>query len=62
MLLAETRLPESLSFGTGRAVVDPVTGAPVQFLDDRAPVRRFLLDQDAAPGTRWSTSGGPGIW
>ncbi|WP_228900676.1 hypothetical protein ACPZ13_07875 [Streptomyces sp. IPPR8] len=49
MLLAETRLPESLSFGTGRAVLDPVTGAPVQFLDDRAPVRGFLLDQDAAP-------------
>ncbi|MFC8818805.1 hypothetical protein [Streptomyces rochei] len=49
MLSAETRLPESLSFGTGRAVLDPVTGAPVQFLDDRAPVRGFLLDQDAAP-------------
>ncbi|MEV5886851.1 hypothetical protein AB0L74_29955 [Streptomyces sp. NPDC052020] len=49
MLSTEVRGPQSLPFGTGRAVLDPVTGAPVQFLDDRAPVRRFLLDQAAAP-------------
>ncbi|GAA3503294.1 hypothetical protein GCM10019016_104040 [Streptomyces prasinosporus] len=49
MLSTEVRVLESLPFGTGRAVLDPVTGAPAQFLDDRAPVRRFLLEQAAAP-------------
>ncbi|GAA2292039.1 hypothetical protein GCM10010415_75010 [Streptomyces atrovirens] len=45
----EARVPELLRFGTGHVVLDPVTGAPTQFLDALAPVRRFLLEQAAAP-------------
>jgi len=49
VLSTEARIPESLRFGAGHAVLDPVTGAPTQFLDDLAPVRRFLLDQATTP-------------
>ncbi|NUP15177.1 MAG: hypothetical protein HOZ81_03550 [Streptomyces sp.] len=49
MLSTEARIPASLRFGVGHVVLDPVTGAPTQFLDDLAPVRRFLLDQATAP-------------
>ncbi|MDT7840253.1 glycoside hydrolase family protein [Streptomyces justiciae] len=40
---------DSLAFGGGHAVVDPGTGAPVQFVDEADPARRFLLDADVTP-------------
>ncbi|MFD0319067.1 hypothetical protein [Streptomyces flavalbus] len=49
MSSTEAGVPESLRFGTGRVVLDPVTGAPTRFADDGAPARRFLLDQASAP-------------
>lgn len=33
-----------LKFHDGTLMVDPQTGAPIQFVDDENPVRRFLLD------------------
>ncbi|MFJ3673287.1 hypothetical protein ACIPSE_43205 [Streptomyces sp. NPDC090106] len=39
-------IPRHLRFGQGTAILDPVTGAPVQFVDDAAPERRFLLDDE----------------
>ncbi|RRR98202.1 hypothetical protein [Glycomyces terrestris] len=36
--------PQRLAFGGGHAVLDPVTGAPLQFTDAADPARRFLLD------------------
>lgn len=49
----DVRIPAALVFGSGRAVLDPSTGAPVQFADDRDPARRFLLD-DAE--TQWHSA------
>ncbi|KQQ96411.1 hypothetical protein ASF72_01780 [Arthrobacter sp. Leaf141] len=40
--LGRIRIP----FGQGEASIDPVTGAPVQFVAKNAPDRRFLLDPD----------------
>lgn len=34
----------TLAFGPGHAVLDPVTGAPLQFTDNAEPARRYLLD------------------
>ncbi|MBL0888634.1 hypothetical protein [Myceligenerans indicum] len=34
----------TLTFGAGRAALDPATGAPQQFTDDADPARRYLLD------------------
>ncbi|MEU6352489.1 hypothetical protein ABZ896_24720 [Streptomyces sp. NPDC047072] len=42
-------VPGVLVFGDGRAALDPVTGAPVRFTDDRSPARRWLLDTDVTP-------------
>jgi hypothetical protein len=37
-------IPQRLAFGGGHAVLDPATGAPLQFTDESDPARRFLLD------------------
>ncbi|KAB8165701.1 hypothetical protein FH609_014855 [Streptomyces sp. 3MP-14] len=43
---ADGASPElGLALGSGRAVLDPATGAPLRFVDDRQPARRFLLDE-----------------
>ncbi|MFI6609946.1 hypothetical protein [Streptomyces sp. NPDC050507] len=44
MATSPDRLPPTLSFGGGHAVLDPATGAPQRFIDDEAPDRTFLLD------------------
>lgn len=43
-------VPEILTFGPGHVVLDPLTGAPLRFVDEEHPERRFLLDTDA---TAW---------
>ncbi|WP_198547401.1 hypothetical protein [Streptomyces jeddahensis] len=40
------QIPDVLAFGSGHAVLDPATGAPVQFVDEQDRARRFLLDTD----------------
>lgn len=45
--------PSTLALGSGHALLDPDTGAPLQFVDDRAPERTFLLDEQT---TAWHTS------
>ncbi len=35
-----------LTFNAGHALLDPVTGAPLQFVDEADPERRFLLTRD----------------
>ncbi len=42
-------VPGILTFACGHAVLDPLTGAPVQFVDEAAPARQFLLDDVATP-------------
>ncbi|GAA4098051.1 hypothetical protein [Nonomuraea soli] len=37
------------TFGSGTAVIDSVSGAPVQFLDPEHPRRRYLLDAETTP-------------
>ncbi|WP_051828530.1 hypothetical protein [Streptomyces bicolor] len=46
----DAQLPGVLAFGSGHATLDPLTGAPVRFVDERDPARRFLLDTDI---TEW---------
>lgn len=43
MTTARTPAPRQLGFGPGSVSLDPVSGAPLQFLDPDAPQRRFLL-------------------
>ncbi|MBR8639203.1 hypothetical protein KEF29_07375 [Streptomyces tuirus] len=43
-------VPRTLAFASGYAVLDPLTGAPAQFVDDLSPARQFLLDNVA---TTW---------
>ncbi len=45
---AHKRETRRLAIGSGWATLDATTGAPVQFTDDRAPERTFLLDDDVA--------------
>ncbi|MFC9680525.1 hypothetical protein [Streptomyces sp. NPDC056948] len=47
--MPHSRIPESLVFGPGHALLDQATGAPAQFADGDDPVRRFLLDDVATP-------------
>ncbi|MFI9831158.1 hypothetical protein ACIHIX_26170 [Streptomyces sp. NPDC051913] len=41
--------PSILTFASGHAILDPLTGAPVQFVDEAAPARLFLLNDVATP-------------
>ncbi len=61
----------SLRVGTGRVLLDPSGGAPLQFLDPEASERRFLLDEGMhgfhTSDHRWGSgfllsSAGPARW
>ncbi len=43
---------QRMTFGGGHALLDPATGAPLQFVDDSQPARTFLLD----PALPWHTA------
>ena len=46
----DVAVPEILAFGPGHVVLDPLTGAPLRFVDEEHSQRQFLLDTDA---TAW---------
>ncbi|MEU6917616.1 hypothetical protein [Streptomyces olindensis] len=44
---AGVAVPETLAFGSGHLVLDALTGAPLQFVDEQDRDRRFLLEPGA---------------